>query len=113
MMNELLANRGIPYLHVLQPNQYFTTRSFSAEERRVALNDNSPYREAAGRGYPALIAASASLAAKERFVNATGVFDREPSPVYLDNCCHYTRTGNFVLADFIAKSLVESVKAHP
>jgi hypothetical protein len=108
MMNELLASRGVPYFHVLQPNQYFTTRRFNADETRVALSEGSPYRTAAARGYPALIAASASLAAQERFVNATGVFDREPAAVYMDNCCHYTRTGNFVLADFIAKAILAS-----
>jgi hypothetical protein len=108
LMHDLLASRGVPYVHVLQPNQYFTMRRFSADEARVALSEESPYRTAAARGYPALIAASASLAAKERFVNATGVFDREPAAVYMDNCCHYTRTGNFVLADFIAKSILSS-----
>jgi hypothetical protein len=108
MMNDLLTSRGVPYVHVLQPNQYFTTRRFSADQSRVALSEDSPYREAAARGYPALIAASAALAAKERFVNATGVFDREPAPVYMDNCCHYTRTGNFILADFIAKAILAS-----
>jgi len=113
MMNELLVARGVPYLHVLQPNQYFTTRRFSRDEARVALSDESPYRAAVARGYPALIAASPSLAAKEHFVNATSVFDHEPSAVYMDNCCHYTRTGNFVLADVIAKSVLEAVGARP
>jgi hypothetical protein len=29
-------------------------------------------------------------------------------PVYMDNCCHYTRLGNQVLADFIATSILNA-----
>ena len=42
------------------------------------------------------------------FVDATGVFDSEPAPVYMDNCCHFTRVGNLRLAEFIAASIVRS-----
>jgi len=108
MMNDLLSARGIPYVHVLQPNQYFTKRTFRDEEARVALNARSPYGAYAARGYPALVAASATLAARERFFNAVDVFNRVPEPVYMDDCCHYTRTGNLVLADFIAKAVLAS-----
>jgi hypothetical protein len=107
LMNDLLAARGIPYFHFLQPNQYGTHRAFSDAESRVAISNESPYKTAVEQGYPALLAQRESLA-KERFFDATGVFDREPSPVYQDNCCHYTRTGNYVLADFIARSILAS-----
>jgi hypothetical protein len=105
LMNDLLAARGVPYFHFLQPNQYLTTRKFSDAEARVALSDESPYKRAVGEGYPALLSAASLLDQKEHFFNATMVFDREPAQVYMDNCCHYTRTGNVLLADFIAKSI--------
>jgi len=108
MMNDLLSARGIPYVHVLQPNQYFTKRTFNSDEARVALSGKSPYGAFAAKGYPALVTASAALPAKERFFSAVDVFDRVPEPVYMDDCCHYTRTGNFVLADFIAKAVLAS-----
>jgi hypothetical protein len=108
LMNDLLAPRGVPYFHFLQPNQYYTRRSFSDAEAKVALSAESPYRTAAATGYPALIVASAKLLPRERFFNAVDAFNGEPSPVYMDNCCHYTRTGNYVLADFMARSILGS-----
>jgi len=92
MMHTMLAERGVSYFHFLQPNQYFTTRTFSDTERQVAFNPGSPFKAGAEQGYPALIAASRELAARERFFNAVGIFDQETSPVYIDDCCHYTWT---------------------
>ena len=108
MMNTMLGDRGVPYFHFLQPNQYFTTRRFDEAERRTALNAGSPFKGGAEQGYPALIAASRELATKERFFNAVGIFDQEPSPMYLDDCCHYTLAGNRRLADFVSSSILGS-----
>ena len=106
MMNAMLNERRVPYFHFLQPNQYFTTRTFHEAERRIAFNAASPFKRGAERGYPALISASLGLADKERFFNAVGIFDRETSPVYIDDCCHYTLVGNRRLADFVASSIL-------
>jgi len=73
----------------------------------VALSEESPYRKAVAEGYPALLSTAAHVE-PERFFNGLDVFDRETSAVYMDNCCHYTRTGNLLLADFIAKSILAS-----
>ncbi|MBI4886326.1 MAG: hypothetical protein HY824_04485 [Acidobacteria bacterium] len=109
LMHTELAERRVPYLHVLQPNQYATARRFGPEEAKVALSDASPYRKDAEEGYPALLRAAASTLVQEKwFVDATHVFDRVPAPVYMDNCCHYTRLGNEVLADFIADSIAST-----
>jgi hypothetical protein len=58
-----------------------------------------------------LIRASAALKARTHFVDATGVFDREPAPVYEDDCCHYTRLGNERLAELIASEIVNHAAA--
>jgi hypothetical protein len=108
LMHTMLAARNVAYVHVLQPNQYFTTRSFSAEEAKVARSDASPFKTSAEAGYPALIAESAGLKARVNFLDATGIFDREPSPVYIDDCCHYTLRGNQLLADAIARQILRS-----
>ena len=108
IMRDLSTARGVPYFHFLQPNQYYTTRVFGDVEAAVALNEESPYRRSVELGYPALEAAAQSRlrGAGIRFFDATHVFDREPAPVYMDDCCHYTLVGNQLLADFIAASIL-------
>jgi hypothetical protein len=94
---------------VLQPNQYATARRFSDAEAKVALNPASPFKPGAEQGYPALLAAVAALpSASDRphLFDATRVFDAETAPVYVDDCCHYTRKGNELLADFVAKAVL-------
>ena len=108
MMHTMLRDRGVPYIHVLQPNQYFTTRRFGEAERRIALNAGSPFKGGAEQGYPALIEASRALEGKEPFFNAVGIFDQEASPAYIDDCCHYTLAGNRRLADFVSTSILRA-----
>ena len=103
LMRDLLAARGVPYLHVLQPNQYFTRRNFSAEEARVALNNSTPFKKAVEAGYPVLERATAALIEKDQFVDGTKAFDGEPAAVYEDDCCHYTNRGYEILAELIAQ----------
>jgi hypothetical protein len=108
-MRDMLAARGAAYFHVLQPNQYHTTRRFTAAERAVAVSDASPYKAHVERGYPKLVAAGSLLRGRNvAFLDATHAFDAEPAPVYMDNCCHYTLTGNRRLAEFIASSILDS-----
>jgi hypothetical protein len=103
LMHDLLAARSVPYLHVLQPNQYFTRRTFSAGEARVALNDSTPFKRAVENGYPALERTVSTLSGRESFLDGTSAFDREPAAVYEDDCCHYTDRGYEVLAELIAE----------
>lgn len=109
-MNALLAARTIPYVQVLQPNQYHTRRQFSVEEAKVALSASSPFKPGAERGYPVLLAAAeaAQLSKIMTWLDATHIFDKEPAPVYIDDCCHYTLRGNQLLADFIANGVLSS-----
>ena len=108
LMQQLLSSRGARYVHVLQPNQYFTTRPFAPGEAEVALADGSPFKPGAEQGYPAIERAVASggfSGAGVTFVNGVHLFDAERTPVYIDNCCHYTRRGYEILADAIAKAV--------
>ena len=38
LMARMLRDLGIPYLHVLQPNQYFSKKKFTDEENRIAIS---------------------------------------------------------------------------
>jgi hypothetical protein len=102
LMHDLLTARNVRYVHVLQPNQYFTRRVFTDAEARVALNNNTPFKRSVENGYPLLERSAPALAAKEEFLDATTAFDREPAVVYEDDCCHYTDRGYEILAELIA-----------
>jgi hypothetical protein len=111
LMRQMLASRGARYVHVLQPNQYFTTRPFAPGESEVALLAASPFKPGAEQGYPELervVATGAFKAAGVTFVDGVHLFDAERAPVYIDNCCHYTRRGYEILADAIGKALASS-----
>ena len=109
LMDQMVEARGGVYVHVLQPNQYFTKRRFAAAEAATALNRASPYKPSVETGYPALIAAVPRLTdAGVTFVDGTSAFDTVAAPVYMDDCCHYTLAGNRALADVIASSILAS-----
>jgi hypothetical protein len=108
VMRTMLEAQGIAYVHVLQPNQYYTSRRFTPEESAVAINAASPFKSGVERGYPALLAEAAAQALEARtgFFDATRIFDAEAAPVYVDDCCHYTRVGYLRLADFLARAVM-------
>ena len=114
LMHQMLAGRGARYVHVLQPNQYFTTRAFAPGEAAVALAADSLFKPGVEQGYPALqaVIASGDLAtAGVTVVDGVHLFDAERAPMYIDNCCHYTRRGYEILADAIAAAVVETERS--
>ena len=114
-MNDLLAAREIPYFEFIQPNQYYSTnRQFSADEKKIAFDEKSQYKEGTIKGYPKLLAKVSSLrAAGVKVYNAVDVFDETRDIVYGDVCCHYSDTGNDILARYIGQSIVTVLKTNP
>jgi hypothetical protein len=113
LMHALLEARGIPYVHVLQANQYFTSRRFGPDEARVALAE-SAFKTSVEQGYPALVRALRSpvfARAGVNVVDGTTLFDNEPAAVYVDDCCHYTPRGNHLLADLVARAVPDAALA--
>lgn len=112
LMQNVLDSRGILYLHILQPNQYYSERVFGEEEARIALSTRKKHgwRQAEG-GYPYLLNKKDLLTSRGvHFFNGVPIFDQEPRAVYKDNCCHYNQLGNEILADFVAKAILEVVE---
>jgi hypothetical protein len=107
LMRHLLESHGATYIHVLQPNQYYSTRAFTNDEKKVTFNEGSPFKEGAARGYPFL-----EKSLDPGTLNGVHIFDAAPGPVYVDDCCHYTVAGNQLLADFIAKEVLASHATH-
>ncbi|MGL5081508.1 MAG: hypothetical protein ACRC8A_08470 [Microcoleaceae cyanobacterium] len=115
LMHQTLSQNQIPYLHVLQPNQYFKTkREFGSEERKIAFIQDSPYEEGIEIGYPLLLEHLEELANNQvNILNAVNVFDAIKEPVYIDNCCHYNPKGEEILSNFIAREVVKMLSVVP
>lgn len=116
LFHDVCHSQGIRVLQLLQPNQYYSDKSFSFRERRRALSRTSPYRAGVELVYPLLAEYAAELAAQGYdVVNALDAFDHMKETVYWDNCCHFNLRGNLVLKDIVlaALSSVDSATATP
>ncbi|MCP5107338.1 MAG: hypothetical protein GY950_28385 [bacterium] len=95
------------YFHILQPNQYYSNKTFTAEEKENALDASLPYNVLAKKVYPVLLKAVAALQKNHvKAYSAVGIFDKVTDTVYIDRCCHFNRRGNELLADFIAARIL-------
>ncbi|MGF1492428.1 MAG: hypothetical protein ACFBSC_08235 [Microcoleaceae cyanobacterium] len=112
LMSQILAENDIPYLHVLQPNQYWQTeRQFNEAEKEIAFSENSPYEKGVRIGYPFLLDEVKNLQQNQiNILNAVNIFDQESEPVYTDNCCHYNPKGEEILSNFIAQEAVKQIQ---
>lgn len=110
-MAQLAELRGIPYLHVLQPNQYYrSSRRFTDEERAIAFNPASSYWEPAKKLYPKLRARGLEMSESGfPFFDAALLFDKVPVSVYADDCCHYNALGNELLAEFVRERIANAL----
>jgi len=109
LMRDLAEQNGAVYLHVLQPNQYYSEKTFSARERRIALKSKHPYPQAVKELYPVLVKRSRELVEKGvNFVDATPIFDDIDIIIYADSCCHYNDAGNRLLVDRIVRGIRHS-----
>ncbi|MDM8527948.1 hypothetical protein QUF58_06995 [Anaerolineales bacterium HSG24] len=108
MMNETLKSKHILYFHFLQPNQYYSNKVFSDEERKIAFVEDHPYRAPIEKGYPILMDQAGFLKQNGvNFYSAVNIFDDEVNIIYKDSCCHYNQLGNDVLANFISDSILD------
>lgn len=102
-MQLLAAANHIGYLHIIQPNQYYSKKVFTDREKEVALSlpPDHPYRIALPEGYRILEAHMGAL--QERgIISAIPLFDAIREDIYIDNCCHFNASGETLLAEFVA-----------
>ncbi len=106
-MHHLCAGLGIPYLHVLQPNQYVpNSKPMGDEEREIAMKAQKRYGMIIEKGYPKLLAAGEVLRQEGiAFEDATMIFSDVEAPLYRDSCCHFHRPGSAILAEKVAEAL--------
>jgi len=107
-MSALCEQRGILYLHVLQPALPDPgTKPLTAGEIERGQADPS-WIEGVQKLYPRLREAGERLAGRGiAFFDATGVLRDHPEDVYTD-VCHFGEHGNEILADVIAGALLRA-----
>ncbi len=92
------------YLHVLQPNQYFSNKNFTEEELldfNVLGEGDAPLATIVPMAYRAFLAHSGYIQSNSvNFINATGIFDEVEGSIYHDWCCHFNEPG-FEILDLV------------
>jgi hypothetical protein len=108
-MRALCDAYGIRFHHFLQPNQHVPgSKPLGEEERAVAAPAGGPWAPHAERAYPLLREAGRELRqAGVRFHDLTQVFAGVEEPLYVDDCCHVNARGNALLAEAIARAILE------
>ena len=111
-MHKVLSASNVPYFQVLQPNQYYQTkRVFSAAEKQIAFNQDTPYAKAVELGYPALFKKFPNLEKNHiDILNGVNVFDKTKDAVYVDSCCHYNKAGEVIFSDYVGSSILEVLR---
>ncbi len=108
-LNRICRCNGIRYYHFLQPNQYVPgSKPMRDAEKRVAILESHAFAKGAGRGYPFLIQKAEYLRSLgESYHDLTGIFAGHPEQLYIDNCCHYNAEGHEIMADAIARAILD------
>jgi len=110
-MQAVCRGLGIPYLHVLQPNQYVPdSKPFTEYELKRCVADGQELQTVTAAAYAELRAAGAN--AKEQglsFSDQTGLFRNVTDTLYVDPWCHFNRLGNELLAKAVAGELAKVV----
>jgi len=106
-MNAIAKAKGIHYFHFLQPNQYVEgSKPMGANERRVAIKEDHPYRTSVMKGYPVLTELGKDLVRRGvTFVDLTNAFANTREELYRDNCCHVNTAGQRMIVDAMVKTM--------
>lgn len=109
LMADLARENNIPYLHVLQPNQYAPgAKPLEAEKRAGFWRPDEPFRAVVEAVYPRL-AREGQLMARDglAFINGAELFKAEKRLLYKDDCCHLNKLGDQLLGRAIGQRIIE------
>jgi len=109
-MRALCAERGIAYVHVLQPTLHDEgSKPATQEELRVGTMLDT-WREGVRAGYPLLREAGEELRAQGvDFLDLSRAFSDVEQSVYYDGC-HFDDRGNEILAERIAEAVLAALE---
>ncbi len=108
----LSRGKGLPYAHVLQPNQYYQdSKPLSANEIKIAYAPQHSWNRIAKEAYPLLVEQGKEMIKYNfPFYDATQVFKHVKEDIYVDICCHFNDRGNELLSAEIAKAIATEMK---
>ncbi len=109
-INQLAHSAGFGYFHFLQPNQYVPgSKELTKEELEIAyVQGPFAYKKAVTNAYPFLIEKGRALKLDEvNFTDLTMMFKNTQGTVYSDKCCHFNQKGYDMIADSIAKVIID------
>ena len=110
MLHAVCERYKLPYIHVLQPNQYVEgSKPLTEREKSVAVNPQNVWGIHARKGYKYLVE-QGSVLRKDgiAFYDFTMVFKDSSEDLYLDDCCHFGPKG----VEIVAKQLVPVLRTH-
>ncbi len=101
----------LDYIHILQPNQYVKdSKPMSEEEKEIAINPDSDWGRKVRQGYSYLVSKGDNLKKKGiSFYDFSMIFQNDKRVLYEDDCCHFNKKGNKVVAEHIAKILKDLI----
>jgi hypothetical protein len=103
-MSLIAQGNGAKFIQVLQPNQYYSKKHFSESEKNIAIwnSKDNILIQTIPTGYPIL---RKSYQQRNNFLDLSPIFDQEETIIYVDNCCHFNKYGNDIMAKNIAEYL--------
>lgn len=112
MIYALSRSKGLPYAHVLQPNQYHKgSKPLSANELKIAYTPDISWSRAARETYPLLVEQGKEMVKHNfPFYDAAMAFKSAKEDLYVDTCCHFNERGNELLSDYVAKAIATEMK---
>ena len=107
-MHGMCAQRGVAYLHVLQPTLHDAGSKPLTQKEQESSQADPHWIEGVKRIYPRLREAGPAILARGTpFLDATGVFRDQSDDIYYD-VCHFNHRGNELLADAIGEALAQA-----
>ncbi len=112
LLYSIAREQEIPYIHVIQPNQYFEgSKPLSEQEKKVAFDPGLEWSQVARKSYPVLVKMAEQMNSKGfPIADLTQIFKEVREDVYTDVCCHFGLTGNAILAHHIAPIILNELK---
>lgn len=110
IMHQISQERDITYIHILQPNQYYShSKPLNQEELESAYFEGSQYGRGVELGYPLLRRDGEWLRDQGViFYDWTMLFKDHSETLYVDICCHFNYEGYSLLQDELVKVIVDA-----